>query len=376
MTSRPAAPSLTVVRRRFRWRDVLRTFHLWTGLSIGVLFAVLALSGSLLAFQMPLLRWQHPELTRYALPTMAQNAVVLERIYQTPWPTPARNADMPSAELPVWQLYLGGDVRVYLDPLDGHPLLTRSPQNDWLLWLRLLHTHLLGGKTGEQVLGVVGVIELCLLISGAVLWWPRRGHWRNSVRMYAQPPTRRWRSWHQSFGAVLLPLLLLSTVTGVLLIYKDSARSVLRTVFADHQADFKPPSPLAKQDAPIRWLDALTAAQAALPQSELRRISLPDAKNAALLIRARGPNEWNAVGRSTVVVDPYAGKVIAAYDADQQGTGAHVSDGIYPLHAGAVGGSAWRLVIALIGLLPAFFVTTGFLFWWTRTRRKRAALPG
>jgi hypothetical protein len=34
-----------------------------------------------------------------------------------------------------------------------------------------------------------------------------------------------------------------------------------------------------------------------------------------------------------------------------------------------VGGWPWRLLVILCGLLPAFFVTTGFLFWRARTRR-------
>ncbi|RDD81868.1 PepSY domain-containing protein [Dyella tabacisoli] len=342
------------------------------GLSIGVMFAVLALSGTLLAFQSDLLKWQHPQLTGHTLPTPAQNAAMLQHIYQTPWPTPLRSADLPDAELPVWQLFLGGDTRVYLDPADGHPLLVRTPQTDWLLWLRLLHTHLLGGKVGEQVLGVIGVIELLLLISGAIIWWPRRGQWRNAVRMHAQPPARRWRSWHQSLGAALFPLLLLSTVTGVALIYKEPARAALRILFADRQAEPPKPPSMALQQAPIRWLEAMAAAQAALPQAELSRVSMPDAKNASLMVRARGPSEWNVVGRSLIVVDPYTAKVMAVYDAEKQGSGGLVSDGIYPLHAGVVGGNAWRLVIAFVGLLPAFFVTTGFLFWWARTRRKKA----
>ena len=58
---------------------------------------------------------------------------------------------LPDADLPVWQLFLDGQTRVYLDPIDGRQLLRRSPDNDFVLWLRYLHTHLLGGKTGESL---------------------------------------------------------------------------------------------------------------------------------------------------------------------------------------------------------------------------------
>ena len=41
---------------------------------------------------------------------------------------------------------------------------------------------------------------------------------------------------------------------------------------------------------------------------------------------------------------------------------------LYPLHSGAVGGTPMKWLTAFIGLLPAFMVITGFLFW----RRRRA----
>lgn len=366
-TPRPSTP------HHWRPRDLLRRLHLWLGLSVGLAFAVLALSGTVLAFQTELLRWRHPALFEHALPTPEQRAAVLQRIYDTRWPAPLRSVDTPSAVLPVWQVYLAGEQRVYLDPADGHELLVRSKNHDAVLWLRDLHTHLLGGKNGETALGVLGLAELALILIGLALWWPRRGHWRHAVSMYAQPPTRRWRSWHQSVGAMLFPLLLLSTFTGVTLVYKDTTRTALAALFGDKPG--KPPKvpTVPPRDAPLRWADALAAAQAALPAAELRRITLPGEKNAALVIRARGPEEWNAVGRSVVTVDPYTATVLSVHDAQGQGSGTKLSEKIYPVHAAAVGGTPWQLLIAVAGVLPAFFLVTGFLFWRTRTRHLKHA---
>jgi len=366
-------PSNPPVRHPWRPRDLLRKLHLWLGLSVGLAFAVLALSGTVLAFQNDLLRWRHPELFGHALPTPMQRAAILQRIHDAHWPAPVRSIDMPSAELPFWQLYLSGEKRVYLDPSDGRELFTRSKDDDFVLWLRDLHTHLLSGKSGETALGVLGLAELGLILIGLALWWPRRGHWRHAVTMYAQPPTRRWRSWHQGIGALLFPLLLLSTFTGITLIYKDTTRSALAALFGDQQA--KPPKApaVAPSDTPLQWSAALAAAQAALPDAELRRITLPNDKNAALTIRARGPQEWNAVGRSAVVVDPYSAQVLSVYDAQTQGGGARLIDKIYPVHSGQVGGVPWQLLIGVVGVLPAFFLVTGFLFWRTRTRHRKHA---
>jgi uncharacterized iron-regulated membrane protein len=86
-------------------------------------------------------------------------------------------------------------------------------------------------------------------------------------------------------------------------------------------------------------------------------------------IRARANGEWHPNGRSLVFVDGADGQLLGRHDATAQRAGARASEAIYPLHIGAVGGPLYRWAVAFAGLLPSFFLVTGFLFW----RRRRAA---
>jgi hypothetical protein len=258
------------------------------GLTIGVVFALVALSGTVLAFQRELLLVAHPQLARASLPIMAEQGAAFSRIVAEWGPRGLSSADLPSAKLPVWQGYFPEGERRYFDAASGELLLTRNPGNDWVLWLRDLHTHLLAGETGEEVLGVVGLIALLMLLSGLYLWWPR---WRalvQSLRWHAGPPTRRWFSWHRSSGALLLPLALLVTTTGVAMIYNDAVRSALRWTFGDGP-EVVPPPALPVRGQTIDWPKVLEAADGRLPGSELRRIAVPKPGNALISIRAR---EW------------------------------------------------------------------------------------
>ena len=365
MDSRATRPAHT--RRARGLRQGLKRLHLWFGLSVGLVYASIALSGSMLALQLPLLRWSHPQLTMHPLPSPAERAAVIARIVRDWVPRGARSADLPSPELPVWQLYFRDGTRRYLDPADGTLLLTRRPGNDVLLTLREWHTHLLAGRQGETVLAAIGWCSLFMLLSGIVLWWPGRGRFISHLRPYAHPPIRRWLSWHRSTGAVVVPLLLLITLTGTLMAHHHATRQALQAIFGD--AEVAPPAAIAPRDFPIDWRAVLDAAQNALPSATLRRISLPQPRDATVNIRARVPGEWNATGRSMVWIDPYSARVLARFDATTAGNAARVDDTLYPLHSGGVGGWAWRLLVILCGLLPAFFVTTGFLFWRSRTRR-------
>jgi uncharacterized iron-regulated membrane protein len=349
-------------------RHWLRRLHLWLGLSLGTVFALVALTGSVLALQGPLLHALHPELAAHALPTRAQEAAVLERIAHEWSPQGLRSADLPDAELPVWQLYFNGGVRRYLDPASGELLLTRTPGNDVLLALRDWHTHLLAGRAGETWLGVLGWGALFLLVSGMVLWWPGRGRFLAHLKPHAQPPVRRWLSWHRSFGALSLPVLLLVTLTGTLMCYHGGTRSTLQALFRDAP---EPPQParIAFRGDPIDWSGVLSAARQALPGATLGRVSFPGERDGRVTLRVRMPGEWNPTGRSTVWIDPYQARVLGVSDATRADTGVQVNNAIYPLHAGTTG-PIWNTLVIVCGLLPPFFLVTGLLFWRARTKRR------
>jgi uncharacterized iron-regulated membrane protein len=360
-TVHQAAPT----RSAFGLRHGLRKLHLWLGLSLGTAYALVALSGSVLALQGPLLRVLHPGLAAHALPTPAQQAAVLGRIAREWSPQGLRGADLPDAELPVWQLYFNGGVRRYLDPASGELLLTRTPDNDALLALRDWHTHLLAGHAGETWLGVLGWCSLFLLVSGLVLWWPGRGRFLTHLTPHAQPPVRRWLSWHRSVGALGLPV--------VLLVYHGGTRQALQALFGD-AAEAPQPAPVAARDAAIDWPAVLAAARQALPGATLGRLSLPSQRDGRLTIRARVPGEWNPTGRSVIWIDPYQARVLGVMDATRADTGVQVNNAIYPLHAGTTG-PIWRTLVIVSGLLPPFFLVTGLLFWRVRTRRAARPAP-
>jgi uncharacterized iron-regulated membrane protein len=348
-------------------RRLLQWLHLWIGLSAGLLFAVLGLTGTLLAYQPEILLATQPAL---AVPADAprDDARVLAQLAAS---GEATGADLPRDALPVWQAFAKEGRRLYLHPTDGRLLLERSSANDWMLWLRELHTHLLAGKTGEDVLGVFGIAILVLLVTGVWLWWPRSGALVESLRWHARPPLRRWFSWHRSTGALAVPLVLLLALTGVAMVYDGAARASLRFAFGDGP-ETKPPQPIAPDPArTIDWNAVLDAARRALPEAQLKRVSFPRKDNAVVSIRAKMPAEWHPVGRSTVWIDPYDATVLRVLDATRQETGMRANYAIYPLHMGGVGGEVYRTAVAVAGLAPTFLLATGFLFW---RRRKRKAV--
>ena len=104
---------------------------------------------------------------------------------------------------------LSGSVLVFRDQLS--PLIPID-------WLVSLHVSLLAGPSGHFV-NAVGALSLILLtLSGAVIWWPGRRHWRRSLKIEwrARFPRITWDA-HSALGFWFLLFVGLWGVSGVYL---------------------------------------------------------------------------------------------------------------------------------------------------------------
>lgn len=346
----------------------VRALHRWLGLGCGIVLAAVALSGSVLVFQQPLLRWQHPRLAAGAAPAAAEAARVLPRLLDEWRGRGLRTLDFPRPALPAWQGYFADGSRRYFAPDSGALLLERTPAGDALLWLRELHVHLLAGEAGERVLGACGFAALFLLGSGLWQWWPPRGRRLAMLRLLRRPAPAAWLSWHRSAGVVALPLVALAVVTGTAMIYGTQVRAALRLAFAEGP-DVAAPAAPALIVAEPDWPAIVAVAEGAVPGAHLSRMSVPAEPGGLATFRLRAEGEWHPVGRSLAWVDVNDARVLKSLDARAQGPGSRINEAVYPVHGAFVGGWLWQAASALAGLVLAGLFATGAGYWLLRGKR-------
>ena len=351
-----------------RFRSTLKTLHLWLGLSLGLLLALVTLSGSVLLWEQPLFAAGHPELVSRPLPELATQARSLDTVLASPQAKGLRGLSLPDAELPVWEAQARGGDRLYFDATTGELLLTRHKSGDLLLTLLDWHTHLLTGDVGETVLGVVACTGLFMLFSGVWLYWPGRQRALKHLKPHANPPVLRWASFHRAVGVLALPLLIVMIGTGTTMAYRGAVRNGLAAAFGE-KAPAKPPK-TAPLDGKPDWAAVLASARAAAPDAELTRVTLPGKDSGTIAMRVRRAGEWNLAGRSTLFINGHDASVIGGEDATKLGPGGRLANALFPIHSAAVGGIVWRTLACITGLLPSFLLVTGFLFWRARQRRK------
>ena len=133
---------------------------------------------------------------------------------------------------------LGGWV--LLMSLSGSLLVFRDPLSQLLPmnWVLDLHKSLLGGPTGLVINAFGGFSLLLLTLTGAVIWWPGRRHWRRSltIQWRARFPRISWDA-HSALGFWFLPLVGMWGVSGFYLASPQSFDVFYRLDPADRVVD-------------------------------------------------------------------------------------------------------------------------------------------
>ncbi|HJV40045.1 PepSY domain-containing protein [Caulobacter sp.] len=380
---------MTPPRAKLDVRALARRVHLWLGLSLGVLLAVIGLTGSILVFYPQIDDALHPEISLVG----SAPAPSWERAYRTVrtvYPDKAgswrfevtgRGGDIPARYYKPAER-AGRDfapMMVWL-AADGGRVLRRDYWGEYAVtWIYDLHHRLLLQGTGGKILGYSGLAMLVLMLAGLAAWWPRPGSLGKALRFKPEAaPGRRLYDLHKLTGLSSLGFLLLLTITGVLLALPKESAQVLSPILG---APGQPPGAAAAERSftPERRVSldrAVAAAVNALPGTSVAWIETPSIDHGLYRIRMQAPGDPSArFPHSFFWIDPANGAVLAITDARRAGPHDMLLNWIHPLHDGSVGGLATRWIAFIAGLAPTFLLFLGVMRWRLRHRARRPATP-
>jgi uncharacterized iron-regulated membrane protein len=293
----------------------LLKIHRWVALALSIPLAVLIVTGLILSFE-PIV------IDSAARPVSAdQLSAVL-----------AKHDPDGKARTLMLRSYAGtvsiggaqrGDGLVNVDLASNERVQSAGALPDFFLASRRLHEHFLEGL--GWVVTVSSIAMLCLILLGTLMGWPKL---RNTLS-----------GWHKGAGWFLLPLLVLSPLTGLLMSFGVS---------------FAPPPPRPAGAAPVALVDAVRMVGA---RHDLSGLSW---------IRSRG------------------GVLLARLDDDgEMRVFAVTPDGLVPtarnwprlIHEGNWAAFVPALLNVVTSLALALLITTGIWAWARRNLRRRKARP-
>jgi uncharacterized iron-regulated membrane protein len=358
------------------FRRICLVVHRYTGLVLGIVTALIGLSGTILVFERELDAAMAPALFHVAAPgrdfvaasqivAAAQAAAPEYRLRYL-----IRPNDDPQTTM---QVFLGKrgapDLQVFVDPYTGNVLGSR-PATTWLQTLHRFHGELLAGKPGEALVGALALVLVLTLSLGLMLWWPSRGGWARALTVRWRSRGRVLQDVHNVSGAVTFVFLFVAALTALPLIWPQQTKAVLR-VFAG-ATEQKPRHASVPADGARVDLDgAIAIAHAAVPNRWLNFVLPPFGPQGVYMVRTMPPAETTMAVSRTVYIDQYSGRVIDIGDPAQQ----HIVDTLAgdwsgTVHNGSALGWPGRLAMAAAGLVSAVLFATGAVSWARRRVRR------
>lgn len=351
-----------------RFVDLL---HRWTGGLLGLLLAMLGLTGAILVHKDAWVLLPHARDAQVQDLGVVVGAV--ERLMAGS--PPPSSITFASGDFGLHRLRFTGEAGAYADQAGALVARWGSKWERPELWLFDLHHYLLAGETGALVAGWVALIGLGFVVTGLILWWTRRRMFE--FRLW---PARMDRPGiirqHRDFGVVVAPLLTLSLLTGAMLTLRPVADLLLTPWGSSAELRASLAAPQAKGGAPaqqLNWTQILGEARRRFPGAEFRVLSLPQKPGGLISIRMRQPAEWLPNGRSTLWFNASDGRLVEARDALSMPPGVQMFNAVYPLHAAKVGGLSYRIIMTASGLSLCLLGTMSvWTFWFRRPRTRRS----
>lgn len=380
-------PAVTIHQsRRIKWRKVWLGFHLYLGLSLGLVFVLAGLTGSLLVFYVELDEILNPTLQLSAT-QVQQKPQSYEAIFQAiRLAHPERNAawrlEMPrdnQAMLmaryykPVEKTGLSfAPLIVWVNPYNAEVAGSRFWGDFAMTWLFDLHYALLLDGAGKTLMGIIGLLLLIPLLSGIYLWWPASGKLRQalSIKRGASKP-RFVFDVHKTHGLYSFAVLLLLLVSGVVLELPTVFKPVINYLSPLYQAETNQSLYQAGYSG-ISLDKAVAIATGRYPEAVLRWIETPDGQEGSyrIMLYQQGEPSFR-FPKTTVWIDQYSGAVLSTRNPRLERNGDTFINWLHPLHNGEIAGMTGRLLVFVSGFIPAILYVTGIIRWLQKRRARR-----
>lgn len=339
---------------------LLSILHRWSGGFLGLLLALLGLTGTILLWEGS---WVG---VRGASDRLTENPPAIVAM------TERAAADPALARITFASDEIGLHLLSNKDGSGAYVRQDGSVAERWAdqwqrpeLWLFDLHHHLFAGRNGETVTGVAGIAGLLFVVTGSILWWRTRRNFALRALPRRFEPGAILRH-HRDLGIVAAPLLFLSMTTGVLMVFHSLEEALLP---GEAATVTEPTPPAPSQGSPIEA--AILQSKQVFPSAALRRISFPAKPGAPLTVRLRQPFEWTPNGRTQLSFDASSGRLLKIEDPAGATGSAAMQEKLYPLHTAKVGGVAMKLVMTLSGLSLTLLGSLAVWSFWIRKARNR-----
>jgi uncharacterized iron-regulated membrane protein len=366
------------------FKKSISNLHLWLGLGSGLVVFIVSLTGAIFTFQDEIRDatqpWRHVTAPAHAAllpPSRLLAASVASHPGATPsWTSyygPGRSATVYFTDK------AGGNYMASLDPYTGRVLHEQDLATDFFTIVQAIHMYLLlPVPVGEWIVGVSIAIFLVMLVTGLVLWWPKRKQERKqrlTIKWNA-----RWRrlnyDLHQVLGFYIAAIAFIIALTGLFMSFGSwlQAASLVANAGQHYPLEEAPPTvpvqPRAVAAASPLVDIIYNQVRRQSPTADMVLIGpATDHKQPVYCLTYQKALHYYQ--RDEYYFHPVSGQLLRALPHATKSAGKKLGDINYDLHTGQLLGLGGKLVAFLVSLLSASLPVTGTLLWWGRRHKAK-----
>jgi uncharacterized iron-regulated membrane protein len=356
--------------------------HRWLGFISGLVVFIVSITGCIFCFQDEIQdaihSWRKVEVQQkpYLAPSQ------LKSIALAKYPGSSANyiyyfgKDRPGAVLA--NVPKAGFTNIYIDPYTGKILHAEPLTSNFFTLVEYIHLYiLLPRKIGQMVVGISVIVFVVLMITGIILWWPKRKSDRK--RSFIIKWNGRWRrinyDLHNVLGFYATAIALILAISGLAITYNWMTKGIytVSNLGRSYPNELIVPKSdtLHKPTEHIPVIDqAFAQSQALSPRAEMFLITDDAGKSSPISVTAYAQSLH--YGHSDVYqFDRYSGKLLKKLPFTEKSPGMKMNDLNYDIHVGQAMGLFGKILAFLGSLICASLPVTGFIVWVGKRKKKR-----
>lgn len=347
--------------------------HLWLGLVTGIVVVIVSITGAILVFEQELRVWLQPYQIvephgKAFLPPAKLKETVMAQYHLPAVSAVVYQGKGRSAVVPYY-----GDRKkmllVYIDPYTAQILHYQLLEQDFYRIVLEGHYNLwLPIKIGQPIVAYSTLIFVLTLITGLVLWWPKK--WTKNTRQRSFQI--KWNGnfkrvnydLHNVIGFYALAIALILGLTGMVYGMRWFSDSVYWVASGGTKANFKQ----LKVDTSLVKIGAIADEDLLFNQllakhtdldNHILTIGYPFGKRGAWNVSLT-PALGERLGEQQSSYEPVSLKKLSN---GQPNGGDKMLQLNYDLHVGSVGGGLTKIIALLVCIISASLPVTGFIIW-------------
>lgn len=272
---------------------------------------------------------------------------------------------------------------VFLNPYTGKITHHEKPQTNFFIIVEYIHLYLLlPPAIGKWIVGVSVILFMVIMITGLILWWPKRKSDRK--RSFNIKWGGKWRrvnyDLHNVLGFYATAIAMVLAVSGLAIAFQPVSRAIYNTANIGKNIKYDNEVTEPKSDSLKRRglashpvIDiAFAYARQQSPKAEMFLIHNDPSFSGAIGVGAyaKSMHYSHADGFE---FDKYNGKLLKTYAYDKKSPGLKLNEMNYDIHVGQIIGLPGKIIAFVVSLICASLPVTGFIIWWgKRNKPKRS----